>query len=100
MGPGRVDACLGGSHLVDCGPEEVLWSADAQVGVVSNLQCALPGTFREPAQSVGLNAPGNAPHQELLMVGAGLLTENLAVSVFQLPGGEVPEPLDFGPKFG
>jgi hypothetical protein len=75
-------------------PQEVLRSADAQVGVVRDLECADARAFRETAPRVRLDAPCDAAEQELLVIRTGVLAEGLAVPFLELRGGQAAEALD------
>ena len=48
--------------------EQVPWRADPQVGVVGDLQGSATGALGQPAPRVGLDAPGDAAKQELLLL--------------------------------
>jgi hypothetical protein len=61
------------------------------------LQTVVPPSIHksgEPAPRVRLNAPGEAPEQELLVIGSRFLTEHLAVSVLELANGQMAQALD------
>ena len=74
--------------------QEVLRRADAQVGVVGDLQRAPTRAFGESAPGVRLDAPGDSPEQELLVIGSAGFAEDLAVLVLELADGQVAQALD------
>ena len=80
--------------ILDGLPQKVLRRADAQVGVVRDFERAAARTLRDPAPCVRLDAPGDAPEQELLVVGSGVLAEDLAVLVLELRRGHMTQALD------
>jgi len=82
------------SGLVDGLPQEVLRRADAQVGVVRDLKRAAARTLRESTPRIRLDTPGDTAEQELLVVGSGVLAEDLAVLVLELRGGHMTQALD------
>jgi hypothetical protein len=47
-----------------------------------------------PATGVGLDAPSDATEEGLLVVRAGLLAEDLAVLVLEMPGSHLAQALD------
>src|SRR5581483_2671021 len=75
----RLHARFGRAAVVGRLAQEVLGRPDAEIGVVRNLERALAGAFGEAAPRVRLDAPGDAPEQELLMIGSRLLAEHLPV---------------------
>src|SRR5581483_3291467 len=90
----RLHARFGRAAVVGRLAQEVLGRADAQVGVVGNLQRAAAGALGEATPGVGLDAPGDAAKQELLVIRARLLAEHLAVLLLELRRGQVAQGLD------
>jgi hypothetical protein len=97
---GRRNAGLGVAALVGLLLQEVLGRTNAKIGVVGDLQGAAAGTLRKAAPGVGLDAPGDAAEQELLVIRARLLAEHLAVLLLELRRGEVAEGLDLLSNLG
>jgi len=65
-------------------PEHGPGRPDAQVGVVRNLQRAAAGTLGQAALGQRLDAPGDPPKQEPLVVRAGFFAEHLRVLLAEL----------------
>jgi len=57
---------------------------DAEIGVVGDLQRAAAGALGEAAPRVRLDAPGDAAEQELLVIRARLLAEDLSIFLLEL----------------
>src|SRR5579885_353780 len=91
---------LHGAVVIGWLAQEVLRRADSQIGVVRDLQRALTGALRESAPRICLDAPGDAAEQKLLVIGSGLLAEDLKVLLFELRRRQAAEALDFFPDFG
>jgi hypothetical protein len=53
-----------------------------------------PSALGQAAPGVGLDAPGDPPEQELLVVRARLLAEDFAVLVLELHDGHLAQALD------
>ncbi|GIU75839.1 MAG: hypothetical protein KatS3mg004_2926 [Bryobacteraceae bacterium] len=64
------------------------------MGIVGDLECTPAGALGQAAPRVGLNAPGYASEQKLLVIGSGLLAEDLAVLFLELGRGQATERLD------
>ena len=64
---GRLDTCFGCAGAIQFLFEEILRCADAEIGVVRDLQCAAAGSFRQAAPGVRLQPPSDTPEKELLM---------------------------------
>ena len=72
--------------------------SDPQVGVVGDFECPAPRAFREAAPRIRLDAPGDAPEQELFVVRAARFTEDVAILVLELPDGHVAQGFDLFPQ--
>ena len=79
-----LEECLRVLHLL-------LRRADAEVGVVRDLEGAAARAFGQAAFGEGLDTPGDPPVEELLVVGAGLLAEDLGVLLAELGHGQPAE---------
>ena len=80
--------------------ERRLRRADAQVGVVGDLQGAAARAFRQAALCQRLNPPGDAAEQEVLVVRPRLLAEHLGVLLFQLAHRHVAQRFNLFPDRG
>src|SRR5438067_10314552 len=58
---GGLDALFASAPRVQFSLQEVLRSANTQVGVVGDLQCPLPRSFRQATPSVRLQPPSDPP---------------------------------------
>jgi hypothetical protein len=90
----RPQARFHRTAFVDGLRQEVLRRADAQVGVVRDLERAAARTLRESTPRIRLDTPGDTAEQELLVVGSGGLAEDLAVLVLELRGGQAAQAFD------
>ena len=60
-----------------------------RAGTASDFERTLAGALGEATPRVRLDAPGEAPEEELLVAGSGLLAEDLAVLLLELRRGLV-----------
>jgi hypothetical protein len=73
---------------------EIARRPDAQVGVVGDLEGATASALGQAAPGVGPAAPGDTPEEELHVVRARFLAEDLALLLLQAPGGHPAQALD------
>lgn len=98
-GPGLEDAAdfqvkivVRGSRLVPLNDETGTRGLSLTLG--HGLLSTSKTKVREPAPGVRLDAPGDAAEQELLVIGSGVLAENLTVLVLELRRGQLAQALD------
>jgi hypothetical protein len=61
------------------------------IRIVGDLQRAQAGPFRETSPGVCLQAPGDAPEEELLVIRAARFPESFPVLLLELADGHVAE---------
>ena len=91
---GQQGSCRGQSGIpaivspLSCRPGQLLQKRlrrpNPEFGLLGEGQGPLTGPLRQFAFGIGLETPGDAPHQELLVVGSRLLAQHFAVLYLQL----------------